>query len=1314
MDFGRFELERVQSFSLAKWSNKTETCALITPDQFLRFFNKRGNEIYHIDQKVSYFAWSKTNDCVAAGTPSGLVFIIENGKITKQKEFHKSAISLISWHPSEQAFVVIDQSKTIALWKIAGDNLYIHYHCNTDVNIKQIIWAFSDQITAVLATEQDLYVLDTQFYKKTSISAPIATIFMTSTNNIILTTTENKIETHPFLFSEKLPSSISVGEGRICLTEIAKNVIAYSCDGQIYIWNIQTDVTKIIRSKEKRDIMSLIYSSSQKALYATSADGTISILKSTMIGLTSKMSWLDPINYTIDLPLQSVEWSPTLETAIGTSSGKRPFMIQSFQLQAKVFIKGLVYEKQSGLLEYNGNTTNIPQNSTLSVDDMNLLVSSDNNSQNVFSDRDGKLSPLASFSCPTRCFLNGETVITAGEQIEVRTLQGVVKLTVSLPSCCSLFDANGKSLCVLCEDNSIHTYDLTRRSPKQLFSSSLVLPLTEWRVKEMKVSAGGNFVAIIADYMSFGKWTKFPDLLIHVPQLDRTIPVPLNGRCAMDICWDTEDQRFLSVLSEPFDNDFSAQARHTTIIPLFVKDSGEAFMQSSLTVDDHDFLCCVNVPYVYVRKLKDKPRQLKFPQFEGVDHVTEEARKALLDFNYHLATGSIDEAFDCVRGTTNKATWKSLAQVAAQAKRIDLASICLSKIEDPTSILLAKTKDEVESQIYAATALGLNVEAENIAKESERFDLLANHNRAMGKYSDALSITSLHDRMHQKSMTYSIARVLEMQGEIEKAIKLYDNSGTISEELPRLASLFGPRLVFDYVNTHKAENNPKLKLWMGHFFEAQNKFDLALQMYEEAKNDMECVRLLCITNKWNDAVKKVNKAKKPSVYCLYARMLMKKIKYMEDSSDTHEDAGTLKHTVIEMFRKAKQFGPAMLYAMENGITDEVLQLSYSAPKQVVCKAAEWFTALKQPKNAILMYSRGGQLAKSLHLCFELKQYDALDEISDSLDMNANPRVLIQMSHYFAESERWSKAAQCLAFAGKFDDVLDLCKQHNIKLKESVLQQIADAKLEPKVIETFAALCEQQNQFSIASKLYIKLKQYDKALKALVRAGDTDKIIKIVKVINKKETYILAANYLQTLGQTQGTFIFNQTVLMYKKANAMDQLAKFYESQAMIEAEQNSDYDTALQLTELAKATLEDLKAKQYNKHIELLGTKIKWLNMYLTAQNNAATLEGVSKAMPLCIELLKTKGIESCLKPDDIYIVLVQCYLRKNNFKSAYKILNDLDQSGANIEALIAPELIEQIYKAVGKEYTRKKKDDDYDEVDDIDDEIIDIDIDDD
>lgn len=67
----------------------------------------------------------------------------------------------------------------------------------------------------------------------------------------------------------------------------------------------------------------------------------------------------------------------------------------------------------------------------------------------------------------------------------------------------------------------------------------------------------------------------------------------------------------------------------------------------------------------------------------------------------------------------------------------------------------------------------------------------------------------------------------------------------------------------------------------------------------------------------------------------------------------------------------------------------------------------------------------------------------------------------------------------------------------------------------------------------------------KAMKALLKSGDTDKIIFFANVSRQKEMYVMAANYLQSLDWRSKPDLLKNIVNFYTKGKAPQLLANFY-------------------------------------------------------------------------------------------------------------------------------------------------------------------------
>jgi hypothetical protein len=71
------------------------------------------------------------------------------------------------------------------------------------------------------------------------------------------------------------------------------------------------------------------------------------------------------------------------------------------------------------------------------------------------------------------------------------------------------------------------------------------------------------------------------------------------------------------------------------------------------------------------------------------------------------------------------------------------------------------------------------------------------------------------------------------------------------------------------------------------------------------------------------------------------------------------------------------------------------------------------------------------------------------------------------------------------------------------------------------------------------------------MKALLKSGDTEKIIFFAGVSRQKEIYVMAANYLQSLDWRKDPEIMKNIIGFYTKGRAMESLASFYDACAMV-------------------------------------------------------------------------------------------------------------------------------------------------------------------
>ncbi len=80
------------------------------------------------------------------------------------------------------------------------------------------------------------------------------------------------------------------------------------------------------------------------------------------------------------------------------------------------------------------------------------------------------------------------------------------------------------------------------------------------------------------------------------------------------------------------------------------------------------------------------------------------------------------------------------------------------------------------------------------------------------------------------------------------------------------------------------------------------------------------------------------------------------------------------------------------------------------------------------------------------------------------------------------------------------------------------------------------------------------------MRALLKCGDTEKIIYFTTKARQKEIYVMAANYLQSLDWRKDAEIVSNIISFYNKAKALDSLALFYEACAQVEIDDYQNYE----------------------------------------------------------------------------------------------------------------------------------------------------------
>ena len=178
--------------------------------------------------------------------------------------------------------------------------------------------------------------------------------------------------------------------------------------------------------------------------------------------------------------------------------------------------------------------------------------------------------------------------------------------------------------------------------------------------------------------------------------------------------WDAIEPNFLVCLTKssafktPIDNeDFSGDpyAEKTTLVSLFLhEDLGVVVHDShpcgSVASGDNTLkLISVEIPFMIT--LANKPSQndtkldeqqkselvdvdinrIVMNDFVGLEESDKATRDAVIKFSFFLSIGNMEEAFKSIKTIKNQNVWGNLARMCVKSQRLDVAAICLGKME---------------------------------------------------------------------------------------------------------------------------------------------------------------------------------------------------------------------------------------------------------------------------------------------------------------------------------------------------------------------------------------------------------------------------------------------------------------------------------------------------------------------------------------------------------------------------------------------------------------------------------------------------------
>ncbi|XP_045849639.1 intraflagellar transport protein 140 homolog [Meles meles] len=960
----------------------------------------------------------------------------------------------------------------------------------------------------------------------------------------------------------------------------------------------------------------------------------------------------------------------------------------------------------------------------------------------VFEPSGGTLRTAGTFLCesPVLAMYEENVYTVEPNRVQVRTWQGTVKQLLLFSEAegnpCFL-DICGNFLVVGTDLAHFKSFDLSRREAKVHCGDKNLVALIPGAVAvaSLRSNASGSKISIL-----LSKADNSPDsricfydvemdtvtiLDLKTGQIDQRETLSLNGQETkkshafvdeklMDLIpvnhfWDQSEPRLFvceAVREAPGDQqqpgdkkppteDSSSPTADVIILSFFVTEEHGFLLQDSFPRPPaYQNLLGIEVPhYYFTRKPGEADREEQgdsgwpcvgrrpLRDFVGLEDCDKATRDAMLHFSLFVTVGDMDEAFKSIKLIKSEAVWENMARVCVKTQRLDVAKVCLGNMghaRGARALREAEREPEPEARVaMLAIQLGLLEDAEQLYRKCGRYDLVNKLYQASDQWQKAVEVAELHDRIHLRATYYNYARHLEASADRGLALSYYEKSDTHRFEVPRMLSEDLQSLEM-YISKTRDKT---LWRWWAQYLESQAEMDAALRCYELAEDYFSLVRIHCFQGNIQKAAAIANESGSWAASYHLARQY-------ESQAEVRQ--------AVQFYSRAQAFNNAIRLCKENGLDDQLMNLALlSSPEDMTEAALYYEDKGEHMDRAVMLYHKAGHFSKALELAFATQQFAALQLVAEDLDERSDPALLARCSDFFIEHSQYEKAVELLLAAKKYHEALQLCVEQNMTITEDMAEKMTvsrgskDLSEESRrqLLEQIADCCMRQGSYHLATKKYTQAGNKLKAMRALLKSGDTEKIVFFAGVSRQKEIYIMAANYLQSLDWRKEPEIMKNIISFYTKGRALDLLAGFYDACAQVEIDEYQNYDKAHGALTEAYKCLSKAKAKSpldQETKLAQLQSKMTLVKRFIQARRTYA--EDPKEAVRQCELLLEEPELDSTIRVGDVCGFLVQHFLQADDFQTAYRYLEEMRKRvpPANMSYYVNQRTVDAVHQGLG------------------------------
>ena len=946
---------------------------------------------------------------------------------------------------------------------------------------------------------------------------------------------------------------------------------------------------------------------------------------------------------------------------------------------------------------------------------------------------DLRLKELADMNLKSNIMaLNSDSIINANNKnIELYTYEGEKKDQIPIKynyGDINLFNVASKYLLVVTVNNYFAVYDLERRGLKQTLSFRKFQKNGQnlGEIREAAINCKGNLILFLTDNM-INSEMRVPEtkIIIYDVEMDSYVDYEISpNRIPIEITWDFADWRIFAISTEYAkdlnneeekkdlyksniytgnEDDSAVEEKADWVggevyLLFYTSENGVNNLESHKISRENQGIFGLQAPDIYFISSVPDPNtkcsltQKKMQFFQGLDKIDEEITHSLIEFSLLMSCGKLDEAYKIVKNIKTANIWENMAHICIKTKRLDVLEVCLSNMRFERGIKAfreARHEKEPEAKL-AKVAMHLNLidEAKKLLKEVNRWDVLIKFYICIGEYEKAIETAKENDRIDLQNTYYRIAQHYEQTGEIDEAINYYKLSGLGNKEIPRM--LISLNLIDKLEETLKEDDNPESLLRLASYLESQEEYEEALEYYQKADDIQNIIRLYLKENKIDEAIKVFEEGKEKF-------KTKKEQKYLRGYMDGaylignyYEKNNSIKNA-IDYYRTSGRYNQAFRLAKEKGLDKEIENLGTIAPKNTQNLIAEYFEKNNKLDKAIDLYLKGSNIRKGLNLCLATNQLDKIRDISQKSEIKNDKDTLKALAEYFSVQNDHEKALELFIKIKDYENAMKICENHKVKIS----QETANSMKEDLEKEKDNKI--KQELTSRLAKLLMTQGDFEMAHDIYVKMGNLKKAMKCYIKMGDKNKVIEFAQICRNpeLFILAANFLQNLDwtpdvvkiiVSFFNKAKAYFNLSQFYTVLGVSEINEKKNFKKGEEyLNEALKAVMK--VRENDDKKMNKIDEIKKKLDFIASLNDMNARLQNgdPTGALNRCNELLKISGRDDILSDKDIYGFMFKIHYFQKDYQNAFIVLEQC-RINQKMTNIVPVNLIQDVLNNVGRE----------------------------